>query len=78
MERFYGLTDALAKQSSHEIFLLGYDAQIWQGHAMDMAGIQILHIKSEVLDTTLYAAWFEVSGYHSFCQNSNMKFEKEK
>lgn len=28
-----------------------YDAQIWQGHAMDMAEIRILHIKSEVSNT---------------------------
>lgn len=49
-----------------------YDAQVGQGHAMEMAGTQILYIKSEVLeyDTTRYFACFEVSVYHSFIMGS--------
>lgn len=35
---------------SQRLLLKCYDAQIWQGHAMHMAGTRVLHFKSEVLD----------------------------
>lgn len=43
-----------------------HHSKIRQGHVIDMAGIQLLDIKvgSSGHEKTLYAAYFEVSGYH--------------